>query len=138
MKIVARGAFRELGMGLRRLVVVGADELVSLGALRRLADQDASFVMLERDGSVLATTGPVRSSDARLRRAQALAHHSGASLRISRELVLRKLTAQERVAREKLIDCTNADTIVRFKSELPTADSISSIRLIEVQAARAP
>jgi len=126
-----------VGHGLKRLVVIGSDGMISLAALRWLADQDASFVMLERDGSVLATTGPVRSSDAKLRRAQALAHHSGASLRISRELVLRKLTAQEQVAREKLLDCTTADTIVRFKSELPTADSISAIRLIEAQAARA-
>ena len=56
--------------GLRRLVVIGADGMVSLAALRWLADQDASFVMLDRDGSVLATTGPVRPSDARLRRAR--------------------------------------------------------------------
>jgi CRISPR-associated endonuclease Cas1 len=111
--------------------------MISLAALRWLADQDASFVMLERDGSVLATTGPVRSSDAKLRRAQALAHHSGASLRISRELVFRKLTAQEQVAREKLLDCNTADLIVHCKSELTTADSISAIRLIEAQAARA-
>src|SRR5712692_9556164 len=62
-----------VGHGLRRLVVIGADGFVSLGALRWLADQDAAFVMLDRDGSVLATTGPVRPSDARLRRAQALA-----------------------------------------------------------------
>lgn len=126
-----------VGHGLKRLVVIGSDGMISLAALRWLADQDASFVMLERDGSVLATTGPVRSSDAKLRRAQALAHHSGASLRISRELVLRKLTAQEQVAREKLLDCATADMIVRFRSELPTADSISAIRLIEAQAARA-
>ena len=45
---------------------------VSLAALRWLADQNASFFMLERDGAVLATTGPVRPSDARLRRAQSL------------------------------------------------------------------
>jgi CRISPR-associated endonuclease Cas1 len=126
-----------VGHGLKRLVVIGSDGMISLAALRWLADQDASFVMLERDGSVLATTGPVRSSDAKLRRAQALAHHSGASLRISRELVFRKLTAQEQVAREKLLDCTTADMILRFKSELTTADSISTIRLIEAQAARA-
>src|ERR1700674_5328625 len=49
--------------GIRRLVVIGADGMVSLAALRWLADQDAAFVMLERDGSVLATTGPVRPSD---------------------------------------------------------------------------
>src|SRR5579864_4471163 len=48
--------------GLRRLVVIGSDGFVSLGALRWLADQDAAFIMLERDGSVLATTGPVQPS----------------------------------------------------------------------------
>lgn len=125
-----------VGHGLKRLVVIGSDGMISLAALRWLADQDASFVMLERDGSVLATTGPVRSSDAKLRRAQALANHSGASLRISRELILRKLTAQEQVARERLLDCTTADTIARIKSDLSTADSISAIRLIESQGAR--
>jgi len=51
--------------------------MVSLAALRWLADQNASFVMLERNGKVLAVTGPVCPSDARLRRAQALAHSSG-------------------------------------------------------------
>src|SRR6202043_3030006 len=75
-----------VGHGLRRLVVIGSEGMVSLAALRWLADQDASFVMLERDGSVLATTGPVRPSDAKLRRAQALAHSSGAALQIAREL----------------------------------------------------
>jgi CRISPR-associated endonuclease Cas1 len=126
-----------VGHGLRRLVVIGSDGMVSLAALRWLADQDASFVMLERDGSVLATTGPVRSSDAKLRRAQALAHSSGAALRITRELISQKLAGQERVARHKLLDTTTANAIARFKAELPTADSITTIRLIESQAARA-
>src|SRR3954465_682043 len=49
-----------VGHGLRRLVIIGADGMISLAALRWLADQDAAFIMLERDGSVLATTGPVR------------------------------------------------------------------------------
>ena len=53
------GRFPRIGHGLRRLVVIGSDGMVSLAALRWLADQDASFVMLDRDGSVLATTGPV-------------------------------------------------------------------------------
>src|SRR5215469_13794683 len=69
-----------VGHGLRRLVVIGSDGIVSLAALRWLADQDAAFVMLDRDGSVFITTGPVRSSDAKLRRAQALAQSSGAAL----------------------------------------------------------
>ena len=61
-----------VGHGLKRLVVIGSDGMISLSAVRWLADQDAAFVMLERDGTVLTTIGPVRSSDARLRRAQAL------------------------------------------------------------------
>src|SRR5712691_3008067 len=103
--------FSRVGHCLRRLVVIGADGIVSLAALRWLADQDAAFIMLDRDGSVLATTGPVRSSDARLRRAQALANHSGAGLRITRELISQKLEGQERVARDKLHDSTVGDAI---------------------------
>ncbi len=51
---------RSTGHGLRRLVVIGSDGFISLAALRWLADQNAAFVMLERDGHVLATTGPVK------------------------------------------------------------------------------
>jgi len=126
-----------VGHGLRRLVVIGSEGVVSLAALRWLADQDASFVMLERDGSVLATTGPVRPSDAKLRRAQALAHSSGAALRITRELISQKLAGQEQVARDRLLDSATADAIAQFRSEVPTSDSITTIRLIESQAARA-
>jgi CRISPR-associated endonuclease Cas1 len=129
--------FPRVGHGLRRLVVIGSDGMVSLAALRWLADQDASFVMLERDGSVLATTGPVRSSDAKLRRAQSLSCLNGTDMRIARELIRQKLAGQERVARHKLLDSSTADTIARFMAELPQADSTSTIRLIESQAARA-
>src|SRR5450631_2543482 len=123
--------------GLKRLVIIGSDGFITLEALRWLAEQDASFVMLDRDGSVLATTGPVRPSDAKLRRAQALAHHSGAALRITRELISQKLAGQEQVARDKLLDSTTADAIAQFKAEVPTGDSVTTIRLIESQAARA-
>lgn len=126
-----------IGHGLLRLVVVGSDGIVSLAALRWLSDQKASFVMLERDGAVLATTGPVRPSDVRLRRAQALAQVSGAALRITRELVRQKITGQALVARNKLLDTTTADRIAAFSAELPTAQDASSIRLIEAQAASA-
>ena len=125
-----------VGHRLKRLVLIGSDGMVSLAALRWLADQDASFVMLERNGKILAVTGPVRPSDAKLRRSQALANSSGAALRISRELISQKLVAQERVARHKLLDSRTADAIARFATELPSAESITTIRLIESQAAR--
>jgi len=97
-----KARFPRVGHGLRRLIVIGSDGLVSFAALRWLADQDASFVMLERDGTVLVTTAPVRSSDSRLRRAQALAFSTGAGLQLAIELIGQKLGFQEQVARERL------------------------------------
>src|SRR5216684_6118909 len=93
-----------IGHGLRRLVIIGSDGSISFAALRWLADQDAAFVMLDRDGSVLVATGPVGPSDARLRRAQALAQHTGIAIPIIRELIDRKLVGQARLARELIRD----------------------------------
>ena len=108
-----------------------------MSALRWLADQDASFVLLDRDGSVLTTTGPVRSSDVRLRRAQALALENGVALRISRELVDRKLAGQERVARHDLANESVALFIRKCRTDLAEAFSIDAVRIIESQAAKA-
>ncbi len=129
--------FPRVGHGLRRLIVIGSDGIVSLAALRWLADQDAAFVMLDRDGSVLATTGPVRPSDARLRRTQALATQSGTDLRITRALISAKLLGQERIARESLHNATAAQTISQARIALDTAATIPSIRGLESKAAYA-
>jgi CRISPR-associated protein Cas1 len=122
--------------GLRRLVIIGSEGNISLAALRWLADQKISLTMLERDGSVLATTGPVSPSDARLRRAQALAHHSGAALTISRELIRQKIAGQERVARERLNNSTVADAVARFCNRLDSSIDLDMIRTIESRAAQ--
>jgi CRISPR-associated endonuclease Cas1 len=129
--------FARIGHGLRRLVIVGSDGFISLAALRWLADQGASFVMLERDGSVLATTGPVRPSDARLRRAQALASANGAALEISKYLIRHKLAAQEQLAREKLNDVRAADLIAMNRAAIDEAQTVETLRLSESRAAYA-
>jgi len=126
-----------VGHGLRRLVVIGADGMISLAALRWLADQDAAFVMLERDGSVLATTGPVPSSDARLRRAQSLAQQSGTALQIARELIDRKLAGQEALARAALNDPRAAGLIASARVALKTTNTMENIRYLEAQAGHA-
>lgn len=126
-----------VGHRLHRLVMIGSDGFITFEALRWLADQDAAFVMLDRDGRVLATTGPVRSSDARLRRAQALANYSGASLRIAKELITRKLVGQEQLAHYKLQDSTAAQEIAQCRSAIATAESIPAVRSIEARAAAA-
>jgi CRISPR-associated endonuclease Cas1 len=92
--------------------------------------------MLERDGTVLATTGRVRSSDIGLRRAQALANESGAAFRIARELIDRKLAGQGRVARESLKDSAASILITQIRSELAEVESLDAIRLIESRAAK--
>jgi CRISPR-associated endonuclease Cas1 len=132
-----RARFGRIGHGLKRLIVIGSDGIVSLAALRWLADQKASFVMLERDGKVLTTTGPVRPSDARLRRAQSLASQSGSALRIASNLIEKKLLGQEQVARYKLLDVKTADTISGYRAELAQAETPERIRTIEARAAGA-
>jgi hypothetical protein len=109
--------FSRVGHGLRRLVVIGADGIVSLASLRWLADQDAAFVMLDRDGSVLATTG--------------------AALRMSRELICHKLAAQAQVARDQLLDDRTADVILQYRTEVESAETIDRIRLLESRGAAA-
>jgi CRISPR-associated endonuclease Cas1 len=126
-----------VGHGLRRLVVIGSDGMVSLAALLWLASQDAAFVMLDRGGKVLVTTGPVRPSDARLRRAQSLAPDSGAALKIAIELIRQKLIAQELLVRDRFQNDGSAQTIARARQALMKAKSSEEIRRYEAHAALA-
>ena len=121
---------------LKRLVMIGNDGFVTLEALRWLADQGAAFVMLDRRGKVLAVTGPVAPSDAKLRRAQALALGNGTALKISKELISQKLAGQELLVRDMLHDPATAEAIGRFRTELPSTESIEGVRLSEAQAAK--
>src|SRR6266403_769491 len=129
--------FPRVGHGLKRLVVIGSDGLVSLAALRWLADQQAAFVMLDRVGKLLVTTGAVRTSDARLRRAQALADSTGSSLQLCRELISRKLSGQEDVSRDKLKRSNVADSISRFRAEVDEAKQDHVVRQCESLGAKA-
>jgi CRISPR-associated endonuclease Cas1 len=123
--------------GLKRLVIIGTDGFVTLDALRWISDIGAAFVMLDRRGKVLAVTGPVAPSDAKLRRAQALALGNGTALKISKEIISQKLAGQELVVRDMLHDSTAADAIGRFGVLLPSAENIDRLRLMEAQAAKA-
>jgi len=120
---------------LRRLVCVSEDGFVTLSALRWLADQNAAFVMLERSGKLLNVCGPVSPADARLKRAQALAHQNGKALEISRELIRAKIEGQERVVREQLKETAASELIARFRERLADAESLDTIRHLEAQAA---
>ena len=133
-----RARFPRVGHGLKRLVVIGSDGMVSLAALRWLADQDAAFVMLDRIGKVLAITGPVKPSDAQLRRAQSLANESGVALSIARELISQKLIGQQRIVLKHFQDSSaQAFAIVNARNGLAAATSSDEIRSHESQGALA-
>jgi hypothetical protein len=91
--------------------------------------------MLERDGKVSCVTGPVRPSEAKLRRAQALAAGNGLGLEIARTLIDAKLRGQEQVLRERLSRQGAADVVSDFRNKLVSAETFDAIRIVEANAA---
>ena len=120
---------------LKRLVCIGDDGFITLSALRWLSEVGASFVMLDRLGKVRVVTGPTSASEARLRRAQAVALGNGTALPIARELIAAKLMGHETLIREKLKDTATANAIAALRHRLVGAETIGAIRVIEAQAA---
>jgi len=120
---------------LKRLVCIGDDGFITLSALRWLSEVGASFVMLDRLGKLRVVTGPVSPSEARLRRAQALALSNGTALHIARELIAAKLRGQETLIREKLHDSAVANSIAALRNRLADAGDLNAVRGIESRAA---
>jgi CRISPR-associated endonuclease Cas1 len=81
---------------LSRLVLLGHAGTLTLEALRWLSDLGISYLHLDADGRVLATSVP-GDGDARLRRSQALAASSSVGLEIARHLLSEKLRGQREV-----------------------------------------
>src|SRR5215472_2373673 len=50
------GQFSRVGHGLKRLVLIGSDGLITIAVIYWMARQNVSLAIMERDGSVLATT----------------------------------------------------------------------------------
>ena len=125
-----------VGHGLRRLICITDDGTISLSALRWITEQKAAFVLLQRDGRVLTVCGPASPSQARLRRAQSLAHHSGKALEISRKLISAKLEGEESVLRDQLQQSDVANLIAHLREQLADAENLDRVRYLEAEAAR--
>jgi CRISPR-associated endonuclease Cas1 len=97
--------------GLRRLVVLGHTGLVTLDAIRWLADVGAGYLQIDADGQVLAAFGPQGSDRPGLRRAQARALDTELGDGIARRLVGEKIAAQ-------------AETLVAVDRAAPVADVV--------------
>jgi CRISPR-associated endonuclease Cas1 len=110
---------------LRRLVVLGHTGFVSLEALRWLADAKAALVVIDGDGTVIASTAPQRINDPRLRRLQALAIGTPIGVEITRELLGRKVEGQRRVlATIGALDPVKASAFDEFLGRIAEARSI--------------
>jgi len=93
--------------------------------------------MLDRDGTVLAVTRPVRPSDVRLRRAQGLAYQNETAVSIARDLIDRKLVEQKGVAVVALRDQPAVAAIESLHAQLDGAHTVDDIRKFEAFAAMA-
>lgn len=126
-----------VGHRLRRLVCIAEDGFFTLDSLKWLGDQNVSLTMLDRSGKISLVTGPTAPSDARLRRAQALARQNGAALEIMRELMRAKLDGQKQLVRTQLGNATAADIIEKLQESLSTAESLDTVARLEAHAASA-
>jgi CRISPR-associated endonuclease Cas1 len=82
--------------GLSRLVILGHEGIVTLEAIRWLADLGIAFQQIDRDGRVLVTSAN-GTGDPRLRRQQALASRSDVGLKVARTILNAKLEGQRDV-----------------------------------------
>jgi hypothetical protein len=89
--------FPRVNSGIKRVVVLGHSETISLDALRWLNDVGAAFIAIDNDADLISGAGPFGLDDARLRRAQAIALSNGVGFSIARDLIDRKLKGQMEV-----------------------------------------
>jgi CRISPR-associated endonuclease Cas1 len=110
---------------LRRLVVLGHTGFVSLEALRWLSDAKAALVVIDADGTVIASTAPQRINDPRLRRLQALAVGTPIGVDVTRELLGRKITGQRQVlVTIGALDAVKASAFDEFLGRIAAASTI--------------
>ncbi len=127
--------FHKATGGLRRLVVLGHTGYVTFEALRWMTDAEVGYLQLDRDGTILATTGALGVNKAELRRAQALAAGNQTGVNATRWILQRKLDGQANVAEN--LSTSAADEIREQLTELDEAADLETLRYIESLAARA-
>lgn len=122
----------------RRLVILGHTGSISLDAVRWLADVGCAVCQLDADGRVLLASAPPGRDDAKLRRAQATAPLTGATLPIARQVIAAKLAGQA-ANLDQLgtpIGAAAAAHIRALADQLPTVTTVEGIILYEADAAR--
>ena len=126
---------------LRRLVVLGHTGLVTLEAVRWLADIGAGYVQVDEDGRVLAAFGPLGTDRPALRRAQARALDTATGDDIARRLIEEKIAGQAEtlveVDKVAPISVVAIDALRQAAAALHVAVGRDEIRRAEAAAAAA-
>lgn len=130
--------FSRVERTLKRLIIIGNDGYITLGALEWCRNVGVMVINVGRDGNTFATTNP-STDDARLRRAQAYAGedgpHSEIGLEITKGLLARKLSGQAWNVRELLGQQSVSDAIGECAASIAKAATINECRSYEGQAA---
>jgi len=117
---------------LKRLVVIGHTGYITLEAIRWLHDVKAGLLQVDVTGDVLLASAPARTSDARVRRAQALAPTNGVGVVAVRSLIVAKLQRQRETMR--LLGSSDA-AINALIGQMPKASASKTIRVLEALGA---
>ncbi len=131
------GRFPRAMPGFDRVAVIGHTGAVTLEALRWLNDLGIPFVQIDVDGKVIVAAGRATLYDGRLRRAQALAPWNGVGLRLTREFVGRKLTAQRALLARLGPSPEVKTTLTTAIDTVEAVDTLAALRLVEAQGAAA-
>ena len=99
-----------------------------------MPDAKVGYVQLDRDGTILATTGALGVNKAELRRAQVFAARDQTGAKATRWILQRKLAGQAKVAEN--LSAETAEDIRSRLAELDEAPDLESLRYVESQAAR--
>jgi len=126
--------YAKVDHGLRRVVVLNAEGVVSFEALRWCAGAGVAVVVLGANGAHLAAS-PSGREDARLLRAQALALYGPSGLDVVRYLIGEKLRGHVRVLRHRLDSDSAAVTLTDLGEQIGIAGSIDEVRQLEAAAA---
>ena len=119
-----------------RLVVLGGSGSLSLAAIRWLADVGASLVCIDRDCPLTLTSAPTKT-EAKLRRAQALAPYNETGLAVARELLRRKLEGQRQLLDRLDPEPHSQRLLERSLAAIDKAASIDELVAAEAEGAAA-
>jgi CRISPR-associated endonuclease Cas1 len=129
--------FSRAGARLERLVVLGGSGSLSLEALRWLQDAGAGLLCVDRDGRLLCTSNSTRS-EAKLRRAQALAPFNASGLQVARFLLTRKLEGQQQLLQNWLPTDPYAGRVLATSlAAVQAGKTVQELQAAEAEAAAA-